>query len=88
MDSLYVSCQHDDGYIDGRSRIEIHTDKRTQVHSAQSSLTVTHPSTNRGRRCLTSAELALVATVSFIYVEEIYLHFELIAFTDWFDGPV
>jgi len=31
--------QHDNGYIDGRLQIEIHTDKRTQVHSARSSLT-------------------------------------------------
>jgi len=42
-------CQHDDGYIDGRSQIKVHADERTQVHSARSSLTVTHPSTNRGR---------------------------------------
>jgi len=40
-------------YIDGRSQIKVHTDERTQVHNARSSLTVTHPSTNRGRRCLT-----------------------------------
>jgi len=33
--------------IDGRSQIKVHTDERTQVHSAQSSLVVTHPSTNR-----------------------------------------
>jgi len=46
--------QHDDGYMDGRSQIKVHTDERTQVHSAQSSLVVTHPSTNRGRRYLTS----------------------------------
>jgi len=47
-------CQHDDGYIDGRSYIKVHTDERTQVHSAWSSLMVTHPNTNRGRRCSTS----------------------------------
>jgi len=47
-------CQHDDGYMDGRSQIKVHTNERTQVHSAQSSLVVTHPSTNRGRRYLTS----------------------------------
>jgi len=40
-------CQHDDGYMDGRSQIKVHTDERTQVHIAQSSLAVTHPSTNR-----------------------------------------
>jgi len=47
-------CQHDNGYIDGRSQIKVHTDKRTQVHSAQPSLAVTHPGTNRARRYLTS----------------------------------
>jgi len=52
-------CQHDDGYIDGRSQIKVHTDERTQVHSARSSLTATHPSTNRGRRCLTSVNVSL-----------------------------
>jgi len=48
-------CQHDNGYMDGRSQIKVHTYERTQVHSAQSSLVVTHPSTNRARRYLTSA---------------------------------
>jgi len=38
--------QHDNGYMDGRSQIKVHTDERTQVHSAQSSLAVTHPSNN------------------------------------------
>jgi len=52
-------CQHDDGYIDGRSQIKVHTDERTHAHSAPSSLTVTHPSTNRGRRCLTSVNVPL-----------------------------
>jgi len=59
-------CQHDDGYIDGRLQIKVHTDERIQVHSARSSLAVTHPSTSRGRRCLTSVnatELALVSTL-------------------------
>jgi len=46
-------CQHDGGYIDGRSQIKVHTDERTKVNSAQSSLTVTHPSTNWARRFLT-----------------------------------
>jgi len=50
-------CQHDDGHTDGRSQIKVHADDRKQVHSAQSSLTVTHPSTNRGRRCLTSVNV-------------------------------
>jgi len=30
---------------DGQSQIEVHTDERNQVHSAQSSLVVTHPRT-------------------------------------------
>jgi len=48
-------CQHDDGYMDGRSLININADERIQVHSAHSSLAVTHPRTNRARRYLTSA---------------------------------
>jgi len=40
-------------YIDSRSQIEVHTDKRTPVHSAQSFLVVTRPSSNRGRHTLT-----------------------------------
>jgi len=52
-------CQHDDGYIDDRSKVNVHTDEPTQVHSAQSSLTVTHPRTNRGRRCLTSVNVPM-----------------------------
>jgi len=41
--------------MDGRSQIsqiKVHTDE--QVHNSQSSLAVTHPSTNRARRYLTS----------------------------------
>jgi len=34
-------CQHDNGYMDGRSQIKVHTDERTQVHSAQSTLVIT-----------------------------------------------
>jgi len=26
-------CQHDDGYIDGRLQIKVHTDERTQAHN-------------------------------------------------------
>jgi len=51
------SCQHDDGYY-GRSITDSGPhgpDERTQVHSAQSSLVITHPSTNRAQRYLTSA---------------------------------
>ena len=40
--------------LDGRSQIKVHTDKRTQVHIAQFSLGVTHPSINRDRRDLTT----------------------------------
>ena len=40
--------------MDGRSQIKVHTNERTQVHSAQSFLVVTHPGTNRARRLLTS----------------------------------
>jgi len=50
-------CQQDNGYWDGRSRIKVQNDVRTRVHSAQSSLVVTHPSTNRGRRALTSVNV-------------------------------
>jgi len=42
--------QHNNDYMDGRSQIKVHTDERTQVHAVQSSLVVTHPSTNQGRR--------------------------------------
>jgi len=60
----FILRQHDDSLscpmtIDGRSQIKIYTDKRTQVHSARSSLTVTHKSTNRNRRCLTSVSVPL-----------------------------
>jgi len=48
-------CQHDDGFMDGRSQIKVHAHRRTDTgSSAQSSLAVTHPSTNRARRYLTS----------------------------------
>jgi len=60
FDSFYAArCQHDDGYMDGRSQIKVHTDERTQVHSTRSYLTVTHPSTNRGQHCLTSVNVPL-----------------------------
>jgi len=32
--------QHDDGYMDGRSHIKVHTDERTQVHSDWSPIQV------------------------------------------------
>ena len=38
--------QHDNGYKDDRSQFNIHTDGWTQVHITQSSLVVTHSSTN------------------------------------------
>jgi len=47
-------CQHENGYMKVRSQIKVHNDERTQVHSFQSSLAVTHPSTNLARRYLTS----------------------------------
>ena len=47
-------CQHNNGHMDGRSQIKVHTDERTQVHSVQSSLAVTHPRINRSRRYLTA----------------------------------
>jgi len=68
FDSFYVArCQHDDGYTDGRSQLRsTPTNERTQVHIALSSL----PSTNRGRRSLTSVNVPLrwsvVATVSLV----------------------
>jgi len=49
--------QHDNGCVDGRLHIYAQTDHRTQVHSAQFSLVVTHPSTYRGRRSLSIALL-------------------------------
>jgi len=45
---------HDNGYMNGQSQIKVHTGERTQVHNAQSFHVVTHPSTNRARRYLTS----------------------------------
>jgi len=50
--------QHDNGYIDGRSQIEVNTDEQTQVHSAQTSMVVTNPSTNRGRRASNSVNVS------------------------------
>jgi len=46
--------------IDGRSQIQVHTTEQQGVHSARSSLTVTYPSTNQGRRCLTSVNVPLL----------------------------
>jgi len=54
-----VDSFDDDGYIDGLSQIQIHSDKRTQVHGAQSSLVVTHPSTNQGRSASTAVKVPL-----------------------------
>jgi len=55
----FMSVINDNGYVDGRSQIWVYTDERTQVHNAQSSLVVTHQSTNRGRRAVTSASVPL-----------------------------
>jgi len=46
-------------FWDGRSQSKVHTDERTQAYSAQSSLAVTRPSINLGRRCLTSVNVPL-----------------------------
>jgi len=43
---ILPACQHDDGNIEDMLEIKVHTDERTQVHSARSSLAVIHPSTN------------------------------------------
>jgi len=63
---ILCPCQHDISYIDGRSQIQVHTDKRTQVHSAQSSVVVTHLSTNWGRLnfSVRATELASVDTAT------------------------
>jgi len=50
LTSFYLEYE----YIDGRSQIKVHTDKRTPAHGAQYSLAVTHSGTNQGRCCLTS----------------------------------
>jgi len=63
--SILRPCQHDDGYINGRTQIKVHTDERTQVHSARSSLAVAHPSTNRGRCCLTSVNVPLCKVLQY-----------------------
>jgi len=39
--------------MDDRSQIRVSTDERTQVHSARSTLVVTHPITSRAWRNLT-----------------------------------
>jgi len=52
--------------MDGRSQIEVHTDERTQVHSARSSLTVFHPRSTLHNLSERATELALVATVSLL----------------------
>jgi len=63
-------CQHDDGYIDGRSQIKVHTDERTQVHSARASVFPDgHPSKYLPRSTLLNfseraTELALVAKMN------------------------
>ena len=55
---LLTSVQPD-GYIYGRPQIKVHTDKWTQVYSAHCPLVVTHPSTNRDRRDLTTVNESL-----------------------------
>jgi len=43
---IHLNVQYDNGYIDGRSQKQVHTDERAQVHAAWSSLVDTHPSIN------------------------------------------
>jgi len=61
-------------YLDGRSQIKVHTDKRTPAYGAQCSLAVTHPGTN-GSMLLNfserATELALVATVRLIVLRQV-----------------
>jgi len=68
-------CQHDNGNMNGRLQIKVHTDERTQVHSARSSLAVTHLRTNRVRRYLTS-----VTELPSKYWSPTRLHNRLMAF--------
>jgi len=46
------------GKISCECPFKVHTDERTQVHSTQSSLAVTHRSTNRARPYLTSVTVS------------------------------
>jgi len=57
-------CQHDNGFIVGRSQIDIHTDELTHVHRAQSSLVVTRLSILNFSESAT--KLVLVATTSIL----------------------
>jgi len=66
-----VSARH--GYMDGRSQIKVHTDERTQVYSAQSSLVVNHPSTNRAWRYSTSLTESLSKHWSPLRTSSLYI---------------
>jgi len=59
FDSSLRLCQHYNDDIDYRSQIEVHTDASTNVDSARSSLVATRPSTNQGRRVITSVNVPL-----------------------------
>jgi len=82
-------CRHDDCYVNGRSQIKVHTDERTQVHSAQSFLAVTHPSTNRARRYLTSVTESSSKhwsppRTSDVCRRELRKHQQQLAYRSWF----
>jgi len=51
----------------------MHTDERTQVHSARSSQVITHPYTNRDRRALTSVNVPL-SYVALVTMDDINLY--------------
>jgi len=53
-----VSARYD-GYMDGRSQIEVHVHRRTDTGSQRLVLPDGHPSNNRGRRYLTSVNVPL-----------------------------
>jgi len=72
-------------YMDGRSRIKVDTDERTQVHSARSFLAVIHPRTNRGRRCLASGNVPLSHRVHAVIYKQVSLEVLLYA-TPWLGG--
>jgi len=57
-------CQHDDGYIDGRSQIKVHTDERTQVPSVRMVTIQVLTEVDIANFSERVTELALVAIVS------------------------
>jgi len=63
---IFSPRQHDNDWIDDRSQIQGHTDERTQVHGARSSLVVTHPSTNGMRESMGNGTTLLHSVYSAI----------------------